>query len=62
VRKNSQVTLIPIDLRKIILFIFQFSAFLHRLGHSRPGRASSMSSHFRFAPKATLSHREAARR
>jgi len=31
VRKNSQASPISIDLRKIILFTFQFSAFLHRL-------------------------------
>jgi hypothetical protein len=41
VRKNSQASPISIDLRKIILFTFQFSAFLHRLGHELPRRALS---------------------
>jgi hypothetical protein len=31
----------------------QSRAFLHSLGHSRPGRASSKSGHVRYAPKTT---------
>jgi hypothetical protein len=52
VRKNSQASPISIDLRKIILFTFQFSAFLHRLGHLRQfGDVGGMSAYPPIATK-----------
>ena len=43
-------------LENCIFYISPMYEFSHSLGHSRPGRASSRSSHVRYAPKATIGH------
>ena len=52
--KNSQGRSIYIRSRKTILVVFQFSEFLHSLGHSRPSRFARNATYDRSCPKADI--------